>query len=160
MLIFTLFWVIEVSRLPVRGDLLLLTLDCLVSRWLYSVGNKFWILQLAAQETVLETMKHYYHMLKKDKHDFFKELDAIMPNVKWGEKGEWMSQALCPRLDFWEIRDPCTSIQLKKLIIIISFLSFKLWLWLQLSQNNANITHYRRYILLRYREWWNFMYRL
>ena len=34
-------------------------------------------------------MKHYYHMMKKDKADFLRELEAIVPQVKIGEKGNY-----------------------------------------------------------------------
>lgn len=47
----------------------------------------FFSVQLKSQETVSNVMKHYYCMLKKDKADFKRELEAIVPEVKLGDKG-------------------------------------------------------------------------
>lgn len=39
--------------------------------------------------TVTKVMEHYYHLLRKDKDSFFKELAAIVPGqVKFGDKGK------------------------------------------------------------------------
>lgn len=48
--------------------------------------------KLKAQETVSNVMKHYYQMLKKDKADFRRELEAIVPEVKLGERGLNLSE--------------------------------------------------------------------
>lgn len=37
-------------------------------------------------------MKHYYCMLKKDKADFKKELEAIVPELKLGDRGLNLSE--------------------------------------------------------------------
>jgi len=36
---------------------------------------------------VSDIMKHYYYLYQKDKDDFRRELEAIVPEVKLGEKG-------------------------------------------------------------------------
>lgn len=52
--------------------------------------------QLKSQETVSNVMKHYYCMLQKDKADFKKELEAIVPEVKLGDRGRFPYRYLVP----------------------------------------------------------------
>ncbi|XP_067938140.1 MICOS complex subunit MIC60-like [Watersipora subatra] len=43
--------------------------------------------KMKSQEQVSSIMKHYYQLLKRDKADFIKELEAIVPQVKINENG-------------------------------------------------------------------------
>jgi len=39
-------------------------------------------------------MKHYYQIMKRDKADFLKELEAIVPQIKLDENGKFVATKL------------------------------------------------------------------